>query len=235
MRNCIHRNTADRGRVAGAGWVVGNENPLGTVTLDGCSMTSAVTTGEAQFLAMWDGPDYKLKALNLLDCTYQESGVVTDRETYPFKVYVRCDGSPSHEPTAVTVSGMRMYYRSTRVGTANYVVRLLEMGGSNLTWVVRDSQFDAGIQNGSAASLRGLCLGDAFTTKGSGVIDRCVFKMQGAEPWAVRVGDSDRLTIDGTVDVQNSDFSGIGTTGAPVYVSRDDANNAKVRLVNNVF
>lgn len=235
FRDSVYRNTAAAAAPASTGWVIGNENPMGTVTLERCSMASEATGRDAQFLAMWDGVGYTIKALNLLNCTYRESGVVANTETYPFKVYVMCDGSPDGGPTAVTVDGCTMYYRASRTGTANYVVRLMEIGGSSVTWAVRNSQFDGAIAGGGSQGLRALCLGDAFTSRGSGVVDGCVFKTNALDSWAVRVGDSDRLTVAGTVDVQNCDFTGIGADGTPVYVSAGDANQSFVRLLNNLL
>jgi hypothetical protein len=59
----------------------------------------------------------------------------------------------------VTVEGFKMYFRSTRAGTPEYHVRLMELAGSNLVWSVRDCQY------GCSHRQRGeLCLARAVAS-----------------------------------------------------------------------
>jgi type 1 fimbria pilin len=77
--------------------------------------------------------------------------------------------------------------------------------------------------------------GTGAASQGSGVVDHCTFTTDGLYPWAVAVGDSKTPTIDGTVTIENCDFSGVNPGGTPIYVTPGDVNATKVRAVNNTM
>jgi len=68
-RNCTYRTTSTA-TAGDIGWSLGNQNPLGTVTLDGCAVTTMgkrASDGDFCRLA-YPGSNYTIKALNFLNC-----------------------------------------------------------------------------------------------------------------------------------------------------------------------
>jgi hypothetical protein len=228
-RNCSHRQTSTMS--GSRGWTVGSDNPVGTLTLDGCSVSSTVSdTSGASFFNMPDST--KVRKVVLRGCSYSGTGMRATTDSWPFVVNVRCGGSPDGGPTSVTFEDCSMYFRATRVGSPAYVVRMLGLYG-NVEWSVSNCQFDAAIVNGVSHALRVLCLGDAVPTVGSGVVDHCVFKTDSLEPLVVFVGDTGMLTIPDAVTIQNCDFRAVDYDGVNIYTTPGDPNQSQIVASNN--